>query len=547
MRTSYAALLRLPVLLLVGGCDNPFSSGAPRDSLPPAVTIASPDQGELAARDSAVVRGTATDGEGVERLAYTLDAGAEVPVPVQPGRSVPFRFSVRGTMPGEHRLVLHAYDAAGNRGADTVVFTTASTAVRFTSPSPDTTMGAFAVRLAVTVENPVPVRRLTLSLNGGAERLLCASGGGYHYCPFQTPGTHDLLLVADALPQGEVTLTLFAYDEQGKKVGRGDLPLRVSVPVRTYDVTYLGTLGGPDSHGTDLNEKGQVVGHSATAAGATHAFVWDGGRMTDLGRGLGTESRAAAINAAGEVVGTYDADCQRAFYWKVGQEGAPAPLRSECLHGALDINDAGQVLMGLKVEGATHSDVRILHQGSYTQLRNPERGYMYSGWINDRGQVMGTFYYTTSGWGGSAWLYPDRAPEGVALKFSLVTGINDRGDYVRSCGYGQCDGELVANGRTVALAAVGRPGTAGPADVNNQRQAVGIYAYAFELKETGSVARIVWRPFLWENGTTHHVQPRDAAWEIDQVAQVNDAGVILAHGRNTATGASGAVLLRPVP
>jgi probable HAF family extracellular repeat protein len=63
-----------------------------------------------------------------------------------------------------------------------------------------------------------------------------------------------------------------------------------------YAVTDLGTLGG-GCFATDLNEAGQVVGYSSTAAG-NHAFVWNNGTMIDLGPG-----RANAINDLGQVVG----------------------------------------------------------------------------------------------------------------------------------------------------------------------------------------------------------------------------------------------------
>ena len=45
----------------------------------------------------------------------------------------------------------------------------------------------------------------------------------------------------------------------------------------------LGTLGGQSSLASAINEHRQIVGSSETAAGETHAFLWENGHMTDLG------------------------------------------------------------------------------------------------------------------------------------------------------------------------------------------------------------------------------------------------------------------------
>jgi probable HAF family extracellular repeat protein len=65
----------------------------------------------------------------------------------------------------------------------------------------------------------------------------------------------------------------------------------------------LGTLGGANSQAFGINNRGQVVGWSETAARGTEAFLWQRGVMTGLGSLAGLGSQATAINSRGQVVG----------------------------------------------------------------------------------------------------------------------------------------------------------------------------------------------------------------------------------------------------
>jgi probable HAF family extracellular repeat protein len=70
----------------------------------------------------------------------------------------------------------------------------------------------------------------------------------------------------------------------------------------------LGTLGGALSQATDINDLGQVVGSSGTAAGEVHAFLFTDGSMVDLNelipQGSGWRLLAAnGINNAGQITG----------------------------------------------------------------------------------------------------------------------------------------------------------------------------------------------------------------------------------------------------
>ena len=77
--------------------------------------------------------------------------------------------------------------------------------------------------------------------------------------------------------------------------------------VNSVRVTDLGTVGGPIASANDINDRGDIVGWSFTAAGAEHAFLFTGGSMTDIGPSISKGwSAATGINNAGKIVGWGD-------------------------------------------------------------------------------------------------------------------------------------------------------------------------------------------------------------------------------------------------
>lgn len=99
-------------------------------------------------------------------------------------------------------------------------------------------------------------------------------------------------------------------------------PTRPNGP--TGSMQDLGTLGGNGSYAAAINNAGQVTGFGNTATGSNFAFLWTpstpngaSGSMLDLGAMGGAFSAARGLNDFGQVVGRVDppAGSPRAFLW----------------------------------------------------------------------------------------------------------------------------------------------------------------------------------------------------------------------------------------
>ncbi|PYX68199.1 MAG: HAF repeat-containing protein [Acidobacteria bacterium] len=162
----------------------------------------------------------------------------------------------------------------------------------------------------------------------------------------------------------------------------------------------LGTLGGPDSFGLLINDSGQIAGLSFTNSIPSLAFgfptidpfLWERGRMIDLGTLGGTLGIAGGLNNRGQVVGFSDIEgdvASHAFIWERGVLTDIGTLGGDNSN-ATWINDAGHVLGISDLPDGTHHAF-IWRNGTMTDLGTVDGDPCSNGFhINARGQAIGT-------------------------------------------------------------------------------------------------------------------------------------------------------------
>jgi probable HAF family extracellular repeat protein len=153
--------------------------------------------------------------------------------------------------------------------------------------------------------------------------------------------------------------------------------------------TYLGDLGSGFSIAEAINDRGEVVGYSATPQGVFHAVLWRDGAMLDLGATLSGPSVATDINNRGEVVVGYFGDSvAKVFHW---QDGVLTSLGTGYAYG---INKSGQVV-GRRDWDGVGNRATLWDAGIVTEL-GTLGGSSAAHAINDHGQVVGTSTSSTA-------------------------------------------------------------------------------------------------------------------------------------------------------
>jgi len=293
-----------------------------------------------------------------------------------------------------------------------------------------------------------------------------------------------------------------AINNRGQVVGVSGSATNVQRAFLWQDgtMTDLGTLGGDSSEAAAINDLGQVVGSSSTATNVAHAFLWQNGTMTDLGTLGGDSSEAAAINDLGQVVGSSSTatNVAHAFLWQNGTMTDLGTLGGDSSE-AVAINGLGQVVgwseMASAGDDSPPRHAFLWRAGAMTDLGTLGGDSSEAVAVNGRGQVVGTS--STASGQRHAFLWQsgtmtDLAPPGEG--YGAAVAINDGGQIA-----------IVGAGGTVVA-------------INDRGQIVG-GRYLSDMVFSGDI-------FLWQDGTTTDLGPLDGAfsWQDGTMTALGSLG-----------------------
>ena len=294
----------------------------------------------------------------------------------------------------------------------------------------------------------------------------------------------------------------------------------------------MGTLGGGNkSHATALNNDGQVVGYSYTAADLSNsnAFIYANGTMTDLGQPYGAfTTSGTGINDSGTVVGRG----QHSFRYS----GGPHHLLPFKIADAYGINSSGQI-----VGRSTNSQAVLLSNGVTTGLGSLGSGDFTSiAWaINDAGDVVGgSFGNGVDGFGHDAmhaFLYRNGQMADLGSlggSYCNASAINAAGTMITGYGWtvsyypggpSMCYAFLYMNGHMTDLGTFGGQNS-WAAGINALDQFVGYADMPSDVEHA----------FFYSNGQMKDlnglVDSSATGWVLSEATDINDYGSITGYG-----------------
>lgn len=300
-----------------------------------------------------------------------------------------------------------------------------------------------------------------------------------------------------------------------------------------YTIKALTTPGqqvaaGPD-YALGINSHGHVVGGYSTDQ-RSQAFFYDGANLHDLDFSLLTGSCACALNDAGLIVGSFQAQPalrQRAFY----ADGATIHHFPHADSTAVAVNNQRQIVV---MQGG--SSTYLWCDGTITPLPNLEgvrtqaadinaEGWMV-GWMRQQRRDGRGFVYRNGGLHELAALAVPKA----RFIGSNAFGINDHGVVVgfsgASDGFGHAvrwvDHQIHDLGAPAGMRSTAKA-------INNHGQIVG-YAYTYPVVEQQPRTSLA---LLWEDDTWFPLNDLlidGAGWQLKKAVAINDSGQIAGWG-----------------
>ena len=215
-------------------------------------------------------------------------------------------------------------------------------------------------------------------------------------------------------------------------------------------VTDLGTLpGGYESQANDINDRGQVSGFASNGkkdrysilgwGTQTRSFLWQHGKLRDIGTLGGPDALSVTMNASGEITGQSYANAtanavtkvptQDPFLWRNGHMTDLGTLGGT-FGLASWLNDAGEVAGQSNLAGDQITHPFLWRNGTMTDLGTLGGDIGFANWVSDRGSNVAGAAQTSGGAFHAFWWHhgtmTDLPPTGGA-PWAFADAVNDSG------------------------------------------------------------------------------------------------------------------------